>query len=92
MDISISDPTNADPMSVSGDVEFNSDDTECTITLGIDSPIYSRLQMSGLRKYRVDMETGPDVWWTGDITRWTIGGNRVYLYCMGQLFIPVKAY
>ena len=85
MHIQVSDPTNADPMDIDGDVTFDSDDTQCTITIPIDSPITSRLMMSGLRKYHVHIDTGPGMEWIGTLTRWRVGGNRVYLYCMGDV-------
>lgn len=86
MDIQISDPTNADPMSVVGDVLFEGDDDRtCVVTLPIDSPVYARLMMSGLRAYRISMSTGPGTSWSGTMTRWRIGGNRVYLTCDGHI-------
>lgn len=89
MHIQMSDPTNADPMDIDGDVAFDSDDTQCTITMPIDSPIASRLMMSGLRRYLVSMDISPGVTWSGSVTRWRIGGNRVYVYAVGQQMVDL---
>ena len=89
MHIQMSDPTNADPMDIDGDVTFDSDDAQCTITIPIDSPIASRLMMSGLRKYLVSIDISPGVTWSGSVGQWRIGGNRVYVYAVGQQMVDL---
>lgn len=78
MQVQISDPTNADPMVISADVSFSNDMDTCTMTMPIDSPIYSRLSVSGLRRYTVSVVNGTETW-HGTLTRWRPGGNKLTL-------------
>lgn len=87
MHIQFSDPTNADPITVDGSVEWDHDDSECTVSVPITSPVYARLSMSGLRTYTLTIDTGPNTEWRGTMTRFRPGGNTVFVYATGQTYI-----